>query len=162
MEPIAAPMDWILSRSSQSSDDFVREHREGLYRLALSITGRPDLAEDAAQEALLRGLKHRSKLEDPGKWLRVVVARRALTLLKGSRAQEVLLVASARRPEEAIAVAQTLSKLSAEHRTLLALSLGEGWTYDEIAEALRIPAGTVASRLHAAKEAFRKHWGVER
>ncbi len=155
-------MDWIHPRSSQSSDDFVREYRELVFRVALAVTGRRDLAEDVTQETLLRGLKHQRKLEDPARWLKVVAAKRALTLLKQKPHAEIAERDPATRPEESIAVAQTLAKLSPEHQTILALSISGGWSYEEIAEALGIPAGTVASRLHAAKEAFRKHWGVER
>lgn len=160
MEPMAAEMNWVRAESSESSDDFVRRFREPVYRLALSITSRTDLAEDVAQDALLRGLRHRNKLDDPLSWLRVVTVRRALSLLKQANRREP------GRPQsreegiaDSLAVRQTLAKLPAEQQTLLALALAEGWSYGEIASALSIPEGTVASRLHAAKEAFRKKWG---
>ena len=153
-------MDWIRARSSESSDDFVRRYREPVYRLALSITGRPDLAEDVAQETLLRGLKHRSELEDPLTWLRVVAVRRAMSALKHANRREPVPVAHTQEPVESLAVRQALAALPPEQQTLLALSIGEGWSYAEIADALQIPAGTVGSRIHTAKEAFRKKWGI--
>jgi RNA polymerase sigma-70 factor, ECF subfamily len=162
MEPMATEMDWTRTQVSDTSDDFVRRYREPVYRLALAITSRPDLAEDVAQDALLRGLTHRHKLADPLTWLRVVTVRRALTALKGTRMQKVT-----NEDEYSVdiagnlAVRQTLHKLPADQQALLALSIGEGWSYSEIAGALSIPEGTVASRLHAAKEAFRKKWGNE-
>jgi RNA polymerase sigma-70 factor (ECF subfamily) len=152
-------MDWMRAKSSESSDDFVRRYREPVYRLALSITGRADLAEDVAQETLLRGLKHRAKLDEPLTWLRVVAVRRAMSALKHASRTEPVPSRQAQEPTEGLAVRQTLTALPIEQQTLLALSIGEGWSYAEIAEALQIPAGTVASRIHAAKEAFRKKWG---
>src|ERR1044072_2060450 len=152
LEPIAARMEWIRPRSTQSSDEFVREYREAVYRIALSITGRQDVAEDVTQEALLRGLKHRAKLDDPERWLKGVAARRAMTAVQSRPLQGLTEDIHVPVSEDGVAVREVLAKLSAEHQTLLALSISEGWTYEEIADALGSPQGTVASRLHAAKE----------
>ncbi len=43
-----------------------------------------------------------------------------------------------------------LAKLSPEHRDAVLLHEVEGLTYDEVAEVLGVPAGTVKSRLHYA------------
>jgi RNA polymerase sigma-70 factor (ECF subfamily) len=162
VEPVAMQMDWIRPKSKPSADDFVREHREAVFRLALAITGRADLAEDVTQETMLRAIKQRHKLEEPAKWLRVVATRRAMTLLASKTPEPELESAARHAADEEIAVRQTLAKLSADQQTLLALAIGEGWSYEEIAEALAVPVGTVGSRLHAAKSAFRKQWGEER
>jgi RNA polymerase sigma-70 factor, ECF subfamily len=162
MKQMAAQMDWWRRRSAESSDEFVRRYREPIYRLALSITGRPDLAEDIAQDALLRGLRHQNRLDDPLTWLRVVTVRRAMSALKERRNPQEQSPENGKDAAESIAVRQTLAAMPADQQTLLALSVGEGWTYAEIADALEIPIGTVGSRIHAAKEAFRKKWGSER
>lgn len=163
MEPMAAEMDWAQRRPATSSDEFVRLYREPIFRLALSITGRPDLAEDVVQETLLRGLKNIRKMQDPLAWLRVAAVRRSMSLLrKHARQEPVAGSPGVSDPLLNLAVRQTLSKLTPEQQTLLALCVGEGWSYAEIGTTLAIPEGTVASRLHAAKEAFRNKWGNER
>ena len=43
----------------------LEEHVEAVYRYALRLTGRPDLAEDLTQETLLRGWRNRNKLREP-------------------------------------------------------------------------------------------------
>jgi len=49
-----------------------------------------------------------------------------------------------------------LSGLSAEHRKVVILNRLNGFKYDEIAEILGIPSGTVRSRLHYALDTLRK------
>jgi RNA polymerase sigma-70 factor, ECF subfamily len=159
---MTAQMDWWRRRSAENSDEFVRRYREPIFRLALTITGRADLAEDITQDALLRGLRHQKNLEDPLSWLRVVTVRRAMSALRSTRRHEEPNLGNRPDTDEVIAVRQTLAAMPPDQQTILALSLGEGWSYAEIADALEIPIGTVGSRVHAAKEAFRKKWGSER
>ncbi len=45
-----------------------------------------------------------------------------------------------------------LEKLSVDHRTVILLNCLEGLTLVEISEVLKVPQGTVKSRLHHAKE----------
>ncbi len=44
--------------------DAIEEHVGSVYRYALRLAGRPELAEDLTQETLLRGWKSRHKLRD--------------------------------------------------------------------------------------------------
>ena len=46
---------------------------------------------------------------------------------------------------------RALGRLSDEHRTILVLREIEGCDYDEIAQILQLPVGTVRSRLHRAR-----------
>jgi RNA polymerase sigma-70 factor (ECF subfamily) len=62
----------------------------------------------------------------------------------------------ARRLERARRVQGALMDLSFEHRTVLVLREIEGLTSEEVAEALRVPVGTVKSRLSRAREAMRQ------
>lgn len=133
-----------------------------MFRLALAIVGAADLAEDAAQDALVRAARNRHKLggvDDPHAWLRRVVVRCSLTVL-GERSRVADVSEAAVAPcETDVAVRDALSRLKPRDRALLALVHFEGLGYAEIADVLGIPIGTVGSRLHAAREAFRKEWG---
>jgi RNA polymerase sigma-70 factor (ECF subfamily) len=51
-----------------------------------------------------------------------------------------------------------LRKLPLELRTTLVLREIEQLSYEEVAEAMNVPVGTVRSRLHAARERFRVLW----
>lgn len=137
--------------------------RPWLFRLALAILGTRDAAEDAAQEALFRATRSRAKLaeaDDPRAWLRRVLVRCALDILATRPTPPVSVDAHrANSLEREVAIRHALSRLASEDRALLALAHMEGLSYNELSEALGIPTGTVGSRLHAAREAFRKEWG---
>jgi len=64
----------------------------------------------------------------------------------------------AQQNEEKMVVKETLSLLKADHREILVLRHFNGFSYDEMAEFLAIPKGTVMSRLHAARKAFRAEY----
>jgi len=64
----------------------------------------------------------------------------------GERADERLL-----REERAVQVQRALSRLSDEHRKILVLREIDDCDYDQIANILELPVGTVRSRLHRAR-----------
>lgn len=53
---------------------------------------------------------------------------------------------------DALAVRQAVARLSEEHRAVVALVLVEGLAYQEAADVLEIPVGTLTSRLARARE----------
>ena len=53
-------------------------------------------------------------------------------------------------------IQQILSQLKKEYREILILKFLEDQSYEEISDILRIPEGTVATRINRAKKAFRK------
>lgn len=158
---------WGREEARQDAETLVRSLRPEVYRIALSITASADAAEDATQEACYRLAKSAGKIsqvENRTAWVRKVTVRCALDTLGRQAQGDALpdeLIARTADPSEAIAVAATLRRLTPEHRAILALAIDQGLSYGEIAEALGIPAGSVASRLHYAKESFRKLWEEE-
>jgi RNA polymerase sigma-70 factor (ECF subfamily) len=66
-------------------------------------------------------------------------------------------VAAAR--EEQARVTAALGELEDEHRTMLVLRDMEAFDYQQIAEILSIPVGTVKSRMHRARLALREKLG---
>jgi RNA polymerase sigma-70 factor (ECF subfamily) len=51
---------------------------------------------------------------------------------------------------------EVIRTLSPEHREVIMLRELDGFSYDEIAQALGVPRGTVESRLHRARAELRK------
>ena len=49
-------------------------------------------------------------------------------------------------------VIEMLQQLSPEHRDVIVLRELQGMGYEELAQALKIPRGTVESRLHRARQ----------
>jgi len=64
--------------------------------------------------------------------------------------------------EESAAVKRVVDSMPDHQREIILLSYFQKMSYSQIAETLRIPLGTVKSRLHAAIAAFARAWEVER
>lgn len=64
--------------------------------------------------------------------------------------------------DDGISLSQALDRLSFEHRTVLLLSVVEGFTCREIASILSLPIGTVMSRLSRARQSMRERLTVVR
>lgn len=144
-----------------SVEVLIGDSRPWVFRLALAIVGRADVAEDVAQESLLKALAARKKLasaDDPRAYLRRIVINCSTSAMRRRPTESLVERASCDDLVEETAVRDVLFRLSADHRIVLALVGFEGLTYSEAADALDIPEGTVASRVHAAREAFRRAW----
>ncbi len=134
-----------------------------LIGLLVSIGGsRPD-AEEVAQDAfekLLAAWPKVRRYEDPEAWLRTVAVRALISRHRRARvarsALPRLLVAPrtaghADASHDRVDVAQAMSLLPVEQRAVVLLHYVYDLSVDTIAEDLRVPAGTVKSRLARAR-----------
>lgn len=162
VRPGALESPLAVSQELDLVGDFLNRYRDSSFRIAMRILGNSDAAEDVAQDALIRAFRswdRLSSVEHQAAWVRRIVVRSALNSLERSpQHSELPDTVSRASGEESVLVQAVLDSLSAEHRVLLGLALGEGLSYKEIAEALDIPMGTVASRINSAKAAFRRAW----
>jgi RNA polymerase sigma-70 factor (ECF subfamily) len=126
----------------------------------------PAAADDATQEALLavfRGLPSLRAPEAIMTWVRSVTVRTAIRLAR----QHDLEVAAegtlmgryaAASLEGLVDIDDALARLPVSQRVVLVLRTREGLSEQEIATTLGIATGTVKSRLHRARAAFREVW----
>ena len=68
---------------------------------------------------------------------------------------------SAAHSEIAIRLQKALAKLSEEQRLTFTLAKNQGMKYAEIAETLRVPVGTVRSRMHSAVQKLQRILGEQ-
>jgi len=141
--------------------------------VARSILRDAVLAEDVAQEAFVRAFRaiRRFKLGEPFyPWLYRILKNCCLSALKrrpseasldsenappvAGRVSDPSAPAARRELREAIDAA--MATLSEPHREILYLAHFEELAYKEIAACLKIPVGTVMSRLWAARQALKK------
>jgi RNA polymerase sigma-70 factor (ECF subfamily) len=129
---------------------------------AMSILRNRADAEDAVQQAALRGLERLSRY-DPSRpfkgWWFTVLRHRCIDMLRSRRLHARLDRANCdvARSENPIVwqdLAESLDRLEPQQTEILRLRYFGGLTYDELSEALTIPKGTVMSRLHYAKKAL--------
>jgi RNA polymerase sigma-70 factor (ECF subfamily) len=150
-------------------ETLVRAHQHRVYGVALRMLGDAAEAEDVAQEAFLRA--HRALPGFRGEarvstWLYAITARLCLTRLGGGERRrrqdgEALLagvVDTAPGPDRALerdeleeALHRAIAGLPEDRRIVVLLRDVEGLDYQEIAEILDVPIGTVRSRLHRAR-----------
>lgn len=156
----------------QAYSELVVRYRRAAFALALSVTGRREDAEDAAQESFIVALERLEECHDPAKfggWLLAIVRNRARNLVRREMLREgedlpFALVSQAPGPdlvterEELKARLQwALDKLNEVQREIVLLHDLEGWKHREIAERLELPPGTVRSHLHYARRRLREY-----
>lgn len=144
-----------------------------LRRYARALTGSRDAADDLTQDTLERAWFKRALWRpDPTlgaaslrAWLFAVMHRVFLNETRRRRPTEDIdensfdESADVDTPEGAIALRdlhRALAQLAAEHRSVLLLVGLEGLSYEETAQVLSIPIGTVMSRLSRARERLRQ------
>ncbi len=144
----------------------------GVYRFALHLCGDPHLAEDLAQEAMLRAVRQGEKLRDPGRlriWLLRVVENlwRDWCRLKQRRpsdrlpdeevgVQQMLPCEEASLAEEVVRTMNAMGELPERQRSVLHLIACEELSVDEVAEILQISPEAVRSSLSVARSQMRK------
>ena len=166
----------FFSRVFGSSE--FRERLEGarirLYRLAYSWCHDAALADDLAQETLIKALKKSSQLRDMGAfegWLFRILSncwrdhlrqRRSTENIDDLDDAEEMPFASFSTPEDAHGQKQLVARVRAAverlplgQRQVLTLIDLEECSYSETAEILGIPIGTVMSRICRARKALK-------
>ena len=119
---------------------------------------------DAAQEALIIILRGIGGLREPAAlfgWVRVIAVREAVRVARRTaRASTVPAeeIGAPGDPELAVDIADTLARLTPEHRAVLVLRDIEGLDELQAGRILSVPPGTVRSRLFRARRGFRKAW----
>lgn len=142
-------------------------YRLQAYQTALVVLQDPHLADDVVQEAFIRAFREIGRC-DPDRPFAPWIARIVINLSRNALRSRRFLPLPARdrhgtlEPRYAASEARVdlwpvLQRLTRAHREVLLLRYFHGFTEPEIAEILGLPAGTVKSRLHAARQAVRRH-----
>ncbi len=182
----------ILPRSGKlSQEDFWQDaarYQRILYRAAFQYTGNRFDAEDLVQETFLAALGSRHQLRDRHKlkpWLFVILRNNFLKRNRRQRggpdqeyddgmdydyidhlenfAARENALQTLERKTTAVEVHQRLKILPERYRSVLILYYLKEFSYQEIADILEIPLGTVMSRLARGKQRLKtamiKHTG---
>ncbi len=156
-------------------DEMAKQHLDSLYRTALRLTGRPQDAEDLVQETYLRAWRSLHTYRpgtNPKAWLfrilhnahidRFRASSRTVPTVDELEGQDPAFVVH-ETPETLVMsglmdaeVRQALAEIPDVFRACLVLADLEGFSYQEIADILGIPRGTVMSRLFRGRRAMRR------
>ena len=146
-------------------EQLVETYREQVYRIALRMCGNAADADEAAQEAFLaawKGLPNFRGDSQFSTWLYQLTTHAAIDLMRRQIATEDITEVSAPDPapgpqqqaerrETQEAVRDAILQLTPEYRQIVVLRFLEDLSYEEIGAALKLPSGTVKSRLNRAK-----------
>jgi RNA polymerase sigma factor (sigma-70 family) len=161
-------------------EQMVRDHQQMVFRTLTRLTGSNDRVEDLAQEVFLRLYRALPSFRGEAlvsTYLYRIAVNVAQDEWKRRRREDRPLVSISEDPEFPLeerladpepgaleqltqrefakAVDEELQRLSAVERTVLVLYQQEERSYQQIAEALHIPIGTVRTHLHRARKRLR-------
>lgn len=160
-------------------NELVLAYQDRVYNLAYRILGDPAAAEDATQEAFIAAYRTLKDFRGGSflSWLLRTVANRCYDELRRQKRHPAVsweafgeldeeanpfLVNGQPTPEEAAQQAEladflqdAIRSLPPDQRVVLVLSDIEGMDYEQISRTLRIPLGTVKSRLARARARLR-------
>ena len=157
-------------------EKLIGKYQSKVYTFAFAFTGSPDVAQDLAQDALVKVYRSLGSFRFQSAfstWLYSIVKNTYLDLVKSragreraleeplgehdlaelrdaSTAEERLLAKESRRT-----LMRALRQVPVAYRTVVMLADVQGLGYDEIAGALEVPIGTVKSRLKRGRDALK-------
>ncbi len=170
----------LVARARQGDvaafERLIAAHQSKVYTFAFAFTGSPDVAQDLAQDALVKVYRSLGSFRFQSAfstWLYSIVKntyldarksragreraleeplteREVADLQDAATAEERLLAKESRRT-----LLRALRQVPVAYRTVVALADVQGLGYEEIAGALGVPIGTVKSRLKRGRDALK-------
>ena len=169
----SAPTDMkIISRVLQGKKEefrfLVREHQDKVYAMILRQVGDPEIAKELTQEVFLRAYKHLSQFRHEANfstWLIRIALNQTNSYFSSRRYKEAKQSTSidavelgslqTEAPQDRLLDIKRLrtiiSELKPMYREIMVLCCFEEKSYEDAADILGIPVGTVRSRLNKAR-----------
>lgn len=167
---------------AQAFDQLVQKHHARAYQYAFRLTRHPDDAADVVADAFVRVYRALQTFKGDSAfttWLYRIETNCFLDMRKKKNARPTTSLDSslnlgdgevelqiedgsataheeAERSERMTAVEQAVQKLPEYQRAMIIMYHAESMSYEEIAEALTLPIGTVKSRLNRARLSLRQ------
>ncbi len=158
--------------------ELVTRYQARLYNAAIRLVDNPEDAADVVQDAFLNAYQSLHSFKGDAEfftWLYRIAFNAAISLKRKKRAvvsldaagpesgidpddpsEYIKPGAALERSEEETQLQGAMIRLSHEHREVLILKDIEGMKYEDIAEILGVPIGTIRSRLHRARLELRE------
>jgi RNA polymerase sigma-70 factor (ECF subfamily) len=164
----------ILAGEGRLYGELVTRYQRRLYWSCLRLLADPDEAEDAVQEAFVRAYAHLREFDSSQRfytWIFSIARNLCLNRLRSRRLWRLMSFSRHEAPAEPRAAEQAdaqaearelaealsgcLQALPRDQRECFELRHAEEFSYQEIADVLGVPIGTVMSRLSRARVRMR-------
>ena len=156
------------SGSVKAMEMLVSRWQKRLWRYACDLTGDSEAAWDITQESWLGIIKGIRKLNDPANfraWIYRITTNKAINWINKNKKVNKVSIEEIQdcqyKEKKDIGLKDLLEKLDIKKQVVLSLYYFEQLSISEISVALKIPNGTVKSRLAGArnelKELYQKH-----
>lgn len=152
----------IIAKTEKAFRTLYAEERGKVQRLLQGMTGNGPVAEELTQEAFIKawlGLSQFAWRSTLRTWVFTVAINTARDWLRSPAARGIPNNLSGQITEDGDApdprIQEALMEIEEDGRALLLLHYHEGLALKEMSLVMRIPVGTVKSRLHYAKEKLR-------
>ncbi|MCS7192666.1 MAG: RNA polymerase sigma factor [Armatimonadetes bacterium] len=180
-QPDEALVQKAKKGDSQAFDQLIERYYQRIYKLAFQMLGNGEDAADATQETFLKAYQQIRSFRGASSfatWLYRIAVNTCRDIMRRNKAtvfsqfspedeqtdfepsiliepnpNEILV-----EREKAELVWMALNSLPEETRQILVLCDMQGFSYAEVAAILNLPEGTVKSRLHRARNAFKEVW----
>jgi RNA polymerase sigma-70 factor (ECF subfamily) len=171
-----------LGGDERAYRELIERYQRQVYSLALRMVRQAQDAEDLTQETFIRMFRalHRYDPARPFEaWLFTIASRLCIDHLRRHRIKPISLVqrepgsdeervievaAGGLGPDETASYAEEerrtqelIDGLPPHYRVVVMLRHQQDLSYEEIAEALRLPLGTVKARIHRARALLKRH-----
>ena len=160
----------------------VIRYQDRLFNAVVRVVDNPDDAQDVVQDAFVSAYQSLASFKGDSEfytWLYRIAfntavslrrRRRATISLETGRVSDVAMDpqdpspethpgAALERSEEEATLQAALNRLSSDHRVVLVLKDIEGMKYEQIADVIGVPIGTIRSRIHRARLELRELLG---
>jgi RNA polymerase sigma-70 factor (ECF subfamily) len=157
----------------------VKRYQKGIYRLTYRMTNDHFIADELSMETFVRAYKaiHRFKKNaNFFNWVYTIAIRLCLNHIKKEKRkvdadpEDINAMTSRKKQrngllegviakEMQVKIREAIQNLPQKLRVVFLLRVDEELSYEEISEVLKIPAGTVMSRLNRARERLKKSLG---
>jgi RNA polymerase sigma-70 factor (ECF subfamily) len=173
------PLEDVVPESRPPTDALVRAAQRGdplalnrLLRALAPVVGpicgsiALDQGDDAIQETMIAVVRHLPSLREPAAvhaWVRRIATRESIRIAQRRSPLTVTGVldgpgSPANASEAAVDIRDALARMEPDQRAILVLRDAIGLSEAEVAAELDVALGTVKSRLHRARAAFREGW----
>ncbi len=152
--------------------EYIEQYKDDVFRVALYYTKNRDDAEDLAQDAFIRAFTYFNRFKQDTNfkaWILKIMRNIFITQIKKKHYmyehnEDQLVYSQATDQTESQAldslrtqeIKHAINLLPQEFKEVIILCELEGYSYEEIANIVNIPVGTVRSRLHRGRLLLRE------